>query len=123
MNCSLYRLLSLFSVKLETYPPDMKLRKLSTPDTSYADNVKSNTQHVPYSEYMPSVWQKIPSKLQGLTREGIRLEPTTSWGRFEGHTTRSTTLSSRFAYQHAFSMKNRNTSFSIVLGLLLLGLL
>ncbi|TXG46564.1 hypothetical protein EZV62_027933 [Acer yangbiense] len=43
--------------KLETVPPDRKLRKLSTPDTSYADNVKSNTQHVPYYEYMPSVWQ------------------------------------------------------------------
>ncbi|KAK3222473.1 hypothetical protein Dsin_009498 [Dipteronia sinensis] len=43
----------------ETVPPDRKLRKLSTPDTSYADNVKSNTQHVPYYEYMPSVWQSF----------------------------------------------------------------
>ncbi|TXG46566.1 hypothetical protein EZV62_027935 [Acer yangbiense] len=45
--------------KLETVPPDRKLRKLSTPDTSYADNVKSNTQHIPYYEYMPSVWQIV----------------------------------------------------------------
>ncbi|KAH7569795.1 hypothetical protein ACOSP7_017623 [Xanthoceras sorbifolium] len=36
-----------------------KSRKLSTPDTSYSEDVKSNTQHVPYHEYMPSVWQSF----------------------------------------------------------------
>ncbi|KAK4841978.1 hypothetical protein QYF36_013588 [Acer negundo] len=36
-----------------------KLRKLSTPDITHVDNIKSNTQHVPYYEYMPSVWQSF----------------------------------------------------------------
>ncbi|KAJ4710344.1 DNA repair protein XRCC2-like [Melia azedarach] len=34
-----------------------KFGKWFAPDTSYSDNIKSNTEHFKYHEYMPSVWQ------------------------------------------------------------------
>lgn len=46
-------------LKLAIIFPDRKFGKWFAPDTSYSDNVKSNTEHFKYHEYMPSVWQVV----------------------------------------------------------------